>query len=109
MKFLFLVCLDSTFRPTETLGAETDQWVDEMDKRKVRVTGDRLVMPQDAVTVKIRNGKTELTPGPFAKTETQIAGFDLIDCASKEEAVQIALKHPMAKLGTIEVRQFWAE
>jgi hypothetical protein len=71
-----------------------------MNKRKVRVIGDRLVMPQDAVTVKIRNGKTELTPGPFAKTEPQIAGFDLIDCAGKEEAIQIALKHPMAKLGT---------
>jgi hypothetical protein len=74
--------------------------MEEMDKRKVRVTGDRLVMPQDVVSVKIRNGKTELTSGPFAKTETQIAGFDLIHCVSKEEAIQIALKHPMAKLGT---------
>ncbi|HTA77403.1 MAG TPA: YciI family protein [bacterium] len=109
MKFIFFVCLDSNFKPTKTLGAETEKWVEEMDKAKYRVTGDRLVPTQDAVTVKIRNEEIELTHGPFAVTETQIAGFDLIDCASLEEAIQIALKHPMAKLGSIEVRQFWTE
>jgi len=109
MQFIFFVCVDSSFRPTETLGAETDQWVKEMDKAKYRVTGDRLVPTQDAVTVKIRNEEIQLTHGPFAATETKIAGFDLINCANQEEAIQIALKHPMAKLGTIEVRQFWTE
>jgi hypothetical protein len=109
IQFLFLVCLDDSFRPTETLGAETDRWVEVIDKGKFRVLGDRLVAPQDAVTVKIRNGKTDIMNGPFETTKAQIAGFDLINCAGKEETIQIALKHPMAKLGTIEIRQFWTE
>jgi len=109
MRFLFLVCLDDSFRPTPTLGTETNQWVEEMDKGKWRVTGDRLVPTQDAVTVKVRNGDIHLTHGSLLETETKIAGFDLIECADPDEAIQIALKHPMAKLGSIEIRQYWAE
>jgi hypothetical protein len=109
MQFMFFICCDSSFNPPETMESETVQWVEEMQSRKVRMTGDRLVPTKDAVTVQIRKGKVNLTNGPFAVTEIKIAGFDLIDCASKEEAIQIALKHPMARLGTIEIRQLWVE
>jgi hypothetical protein len=109
MQFMFFICCDSSFNPPETIEPETVQWVEEMESRKVRVTGNRLAPTNAAVTVQIRNGKVNLTNGPFAATEIKIAGFDLIDCAGKEEAIQIALKHPMAKWGTIEIRQLWVE
>lgn len=109
MQFMFFVCHDSSFNPPKEIEPETDQWVEEMQKRRVRVMGDRLVSTKEAVTVQIRAGTTKLINGPFAETEIKIAGFDIIDCASKEEAIQIALKHPMAKWGTIEIRQFWVE
>jgi hypothetical protein len=45
--------------------------------------------------------------GSFAETKEVIGGFDVIECADIDEAVEIASKHPIAKLGMIEVRPFW--
>lgn len=50
-----------------------------------------------------------VTDGPFADTKEWIAGFDLRECADLEEAVEIAAKHPMARLGRIEIRPIWPE
>jgi hypothetical protein len=54
-------------------------------------------------------GKDELaivTDGPFAETKEQIAGFDLLECADLDEAIEIAARHPMARNGILEVRPF---
>jgi hypothetical protein len=48
-----------------------------------------------------------VTDGPFAETKEAMGGFDLIECESLEEAVEIAGNHPVAQLGTIEVRPLW--
>ena len=48
-----------------------------------------------------------MTDGPFAETKGQIAGFDLLDCADLDEAIEIAGRHPMARVGILEVRPFW--
>ncbi len=69
--------------------------------------GNRLGGADQAVTVRRRNGKVTVTDGPFAETKEQIAGFDLIECASREEALEVAAKHSMARFGRIEVRPFW--
>jgi hypothetical protein len=45
--------------------------------------------------------------GPFAETKEWIAGFDLLECDSMDEAVEIAGRHPMARFGRIEVRALW--
>jgi hypothetical protein len=47
--------------------------------------------------------------GPFAETKEQVAGFDIIDCADLDEAIEIASKHPCAGLGTVEVRPLWQQ
>jgi hypothetical protein len=57
--------------------------------------------------VRVRNGAIVTTDGPFAETKEFIAGFDVIDCPDLETAVAIAAQHPVAKFGTVEVRQFW--
>jgi hypothetical protein len=79
-------------------------WLDEMERRGVLQTGDRLRPTSEATTVRLRNGQTLVLDGPFAETKEQVAGFDIIDCADLDEAIEIASKHPCAGLGTVAVR-----
>ena len=57
-----------------------------------------------ATTVRLRNGKVSITDGPFAETNEQIGGFILIEAKDLNEAIQIASKIPVIRLGAIEVR-----
>jgi hypothetical protein len=59
---------------------------------------------ETATTVRVRNGQTVLTDGPFAETKEMLAGFYLLDAQDLNEAVRIAAKIPPAKNGSIEVR-----
>jgi hypothetical protein len=54
-----------------------------------------------------RDGKTTVTDGPFTETKEAVGGFDLLECDSLEEAVEIAANHPLAQTGAIEVRPLW--
>ena len=54
--------------------------------------------------VRVRNGTTHVTDGPFAETKEQVAGFYLIEARDLNEAIQVAAKLPSAAYGTIEVR-----
>jgi hypothetical protein len=80
-----------------------------VDRRKVRILGNRLTGVDDATTVRRRSGKVLVTDGPFAETKEWIAGFDILDCANLDEAIDIAATHPMARFGRIEIRPFWPE
>ncbi|MFI0480434.1 YciI family protein [Actinomadura sp. 9N215] len=91
------------------LQADTGEWVKEMDGRGVRLLGDRLHPVATATTVRVRDGETLLSDGPFAETKEQILGFDLIECADLEEALEVASRHPVAGVWTIEVRPVWEE
>ena len=57
-----------------------------------------------ATTVRVRNGKTTVTDGPFAETKECLAGFYLIEARDLNEAIQIASRIPPAQIGSIEVR-----
>jgi hypothetical protein len=70
---------------------------------------DRPRQPVSAATVRSREDRILLGDGPFAQTTEQIAGFDVIECADLDEAVAIASLHPVAKVGTIEVRPMQQE
>ena len=109
MRYMLLICDDPSAEagPEEGLGAETEAWVEEMDGRGVRKDGDRLRPASDATTVRVRNEEVLLSDGPFAETKEQIAGYDVIECADLDEAIEVASKHPMARYGMIEVRPFW--
>jgi len=70
-----------------------------------RLVAAEALQPIEAATsVRVRNGKTWITDGPFAETKEQLAGFYLIDAADLNEAIQVASKIPPAREGTIEVR-----
>lgn len=63
-----------------------------------------LTLPAESVTVRVRNGKARKSDGPFMETKEMLAGFVLIDADSMAEALALAEKNPMAKLGAVEVR-----
>jgi hypothetical protein len=109
MRFLMFVCVDPDGEKYVREEDNIDEWVDEMSRRKVRTLGYRLKGLKDARTVRRRKGKVLVTDGPFAETREWIGGFDLLECADLDEAIEIASKHPMARFGRIEVRPVWPE
>jgi hypothetical protein len=66
--------------------------------------GDALQPVSNATTVRVRNGKTLTTDGPFAETREQLGGYYLIEAKNLDEAVGIAARVPIARMGSIEVR-----
>jgi hypothetical protein len=109
MRYLMFVCVDPEAEKYVPEEDDVADWVAEMNRRKVRILGNRLKGVKDATTVRRRNGKVLVTDGPFAETKEWIAGFDLLECADLDEAIEIASKHPMARFGRIEVRPCWPE
>ena len=71
------------------------------------VTADRLQPVSAATTVRIRNGETLVTDGPFAETKEQLGGYYVLECENIDEALQYAAKIPTAEYGSIEVRPVW--
>ena len=104
MRFLMLVCVDNpVVPPTEKHGA-VEEWVNTMDARGARVTGDRLGPEFEATAVRVRGGRTLVTDGPFLETKEALAGFDLLECRDLAEAIEIASQHPAAEHLVMELR-----
>ena len=59
-----------------------------------------------ATTVRVRNGKTMLTDGPFAETREQLGGFYIVEAANADDAIALAARIPGARRGSVEVRPF---
>jgi hypothetical protein len=85
---------------------EIPRWVQEMDSRGVRLFGRELDLPQTAATVRVRDGEPLVSDGPFAETKEFIAGFNLLECRDLDEAIEVAVKCPIALFHTLEVRAF---
>ena len=66
--------------------------------------GEALQPNPTATTLRLKDGQTVTTDGPFAETKEQLGGFYLIEAADLNEAIQIAGKIPSARIGSIEVR-----
>jgi hypothetical protein len=107
MQFMMFVCSDSEPDAQAEAKGEVEAWVDDLEARGKRITGDRLRPVGDAKTVRVRGGRRQVSDGPFAESKEVILGFDILECDSIEEAIDIAAKHPMARAGRIEVRAFW--
>jgi len=110
MTYLMLICVAEnvqlTSEETAAIGPATDAWVAEMDGRGVRREGAPLRPVREAAVVRIRDGEVLVSDGPFAETKEQIAGYDVVECSSLDEAIEVAAKHPVARFGAVEVRAF---
>ncbi|TQL03845.1 hypothetical protein FBY24_2950 [Cellulomonas sp. SLBN-39] len=107
MQFLMLVCTDPQGEPAAPGDLTIEEWGADVDRRGVWLAGDRLRPGADSRTVRRRGGATLVTEGPFAEAAEVIGGFDVLECATLEEALEVAAAHPMARAGRIDVRPVW--
>ena len=61
----------------------------------------------NATTVRVRDGQTLCTDGPFAETHEQLGGFFLLNCKDLDDAIYWAAKIPHARYGSVEIRPLW--
>jgi hypothetical protein len=107
-RYMVLACADPAAGPVVSGQMEpSGRWAGATDSRGIRVFASELEPPGAARTVRVRQDRVIVTDGPFAETKEQIAGFDLLDCADLDEAIEIAATHPMARGGILEVRPLW--
>jgi hypothetical protein len=103
MKYLCLVYADEnvvhSVPDEECVGYDS-----AIRERGVCVVSEALEPVSSAKTVRVRDGRTFVTDGPFAETKEQLGGFYMIEAPSLEEAIEIAAKIPPARVGSIEVR-----
>lgn len=112
MKYLLLMyASESKLPPAEEIQADAPAWhalLKETKEAGVLVSTNGLAPGTNATTVRIRDGKTLITDGPFAETHEQLGGYFLLDCKDLDEAIHWARKIPTAKYGSIEVRPLWS-
>jgi hypothetical protein len=103
MKFLCLVYGEE--RDVRALpDAECAEFGDALPARGQRLAAEALEPVATATTVRVRDGRTTVTDGPFAETKEQLAGFYLIEAADRDAAIDVAARIPAARVGSIEVR-----
>ena len=93
----------------DAIRKETLDYVEELKTDGYLISAEPLQSVKTARTVRVREGKTSITDGPFAETKETLGGFFLIDARDLNEAVQVASRWPSARLGSIEVRPIEAE
>jgi len=114
MKYMLLMYADESKgpqTPEEQKAHAPENWyalMEEMKTAGVLVTQNGLSPVATATTIRVREGKTLITDGPFAETHEQFGGFFLLDCKDLDEALHWAAKIPSAQLGSIEVRPLWS-
>ncbi|WP_341709782.1 YciI family protein [Limnobacter sp.] len=110
MKYLALVYYDENIMNSmsqqewDALNNECIACVENLSHKGHFITGSPLLPVNTATTVRVRNGKTHTTDGPFAETKEQLAGFYMLEAQDLNEAIALAEKIPPARYGSIEVR-----
>jgi hypothetical protein len=109
-KFLLLVYIDEALLGAlepQAFDAEMKQCLQHADEMKAAgclLDFQQLEGPRTAKSVRLRSDRTTIMDGPFAETKEMLAGFNLIEAESMEEAVRMAQEFPWTRFGCIEVR-----
>ena len=106
MKYMMFVCTDTEPDTDPSDEPDIEVWVAENDAHGRRLDGNVLAPKSAATTVRVRNGELLISDGPFAETKEVIVGYDLLECADLDEAIEVARAHPMARGGRLELRPF---
>ena len=112
MRYLLLIYSETpTAEPSaEEIQAEMDAYASftaDIAQSGVLLAGEALEGPDTATSVRVRDGQTMTTDGPFAETKEWLGGYYLVDCKDLDEAIEWAAKIPGARNGTVEVRPVW--
>ena len=111
MKYMLMFWVDESAGVTEDEDAvmmiAVKSWVEKMTERGLLLHGSPLCPVKDGKIVSVRDEQVLVTDGPFAETKEQIGGYDVLECADLDAAVQAAAAHPLAKTAKVEVRPYW--
>ena len=80
---------------------------EDLRKRGQFISNHGLKPHATATTLKVRDGKTVTTDGPFAETREQLGGYYVVEAADLDEAIGIAERIPSARWGSVEIRPVW--
>jgi hypothetical protein len=108
MKYMLLIYADEqawSEAEREACYEESTQLAHQLQANGQYLSASPLQPVSMATSVRVRNGKPLVTDGPFAETREQLGGYFLIDAKDRDEAIAIAERIPMARRGTVEVRQ----
>ena len=110
MRYLLMIYTDETVESSMTPAeqgaymAAYNAFTKATEERHAFQAGEALQSIATATTVRVRNGKSVSTDGPYAGTKEQLGGFYLLNCKNLDEAIEFAGMIPGAKHGAIEVR-----
>ena len=109
MKFLCLICAEQMMEdlePADRAGhfAEYQAFTEAIKREGHFVSANRLLPAATAKTVRVRDGQTRVTDGPYAETRELIGGYYLIEARDLDTALAVAARIPGAQRGCVEVR-----
>jgi hypothetical protein len=109
MKFLCLICAEKVMEQMDRVDADAHyaeyaRFTEDVRRSGHLVDCNRLLPPDAAITVRVRNGKIATTDGPFAETKEQFGGYYVIEARDLNEAILVAARIPGARHGCVEVR-----
>ena len=110
MKYMLLIYFDEAWGKLTPAERQEIYWrqrkvSDDLDARGQYLGGNPLRPVAEGANVRVRDGKRLLTDGPFAETREHLGGYMLVDVASRDEAIAIAARSPVARVGRVEVRE----
>jgi hypothetical protein len=107
-QYMLLIYGPSDRTPTpEEMAAEMPRWneyTQGLQDAGVLRSGDALHGADSATTVRVRDGETNVTDGPFAETKETLGGYYLIECPDLDTALKHAARMPNITYGSVEVR-----
>jgi len=110
MRYMLQIYVNEAFYETqsqEEQAADYQEYAtfnDRATARGLAPQGEALQPIATATTVRVRDGKTLTTDGPFAETKEQLGGYFVLDCKNLDEAIEMAAQIPGSRYGSIEIR-----
>lgn len=110
MRYLLLIYVDEAVYEQQNPEEQAREYQEynafgqEAEKRGFTPQGEALQPVATATTVRVRDGKTLTTDGPFAETKEQLGGYYMLKCKDLDEAIEMATKIPGARHGSVEIR-----
>ena len=114
MRYMLLINIDAGAPPLEA--GELARILDghrrfeaelRASKTAALIHTERLGTPEDTTRVRLKGGRQLVIDGPFVETKEVLGGFYLIECETKDEAIEWAKKIPLREDRTVEVRAVW--
>jgi hypothetical protein len=113
MRYMLLICSDDKAAPPapktemEAIVQGHRHFAEELRTAGKMVVGERLRPDDEASRLRLKAGQRQVMDGPFTETKEALGGFYLIECDTRQEAIEWAKKIPLREGGFIEVRPIW--